>query len=556
MNNRFVFGIDFGTESARAVLVEVSTGKLAALATESYKHGVITDFLPDTSIRLESQWALQNPQDYIDSLISVVKTCIKTSGVNPEQVIGIGVDFTASTVLPIDKNGNPLCFDPNYRNNPHSWVKLWKHHAAEKEAADLNELAKQRDEHFLRYYGGSISPEWMLPKVFQIIREAPEIYDATYRFIEAGDWIVFRLTGELKRNSCAAGYKGMWNKKNGYPVSDFLKALHPKLEHFVQDKLDQEVYPVGQYAGKLTRKMAAELGLTENVSVATATIDAHAAVPGSGIVEPGKMLMVMGTSICHMIMAEDEKFIPGVNGVVEDGILPGFFGYEAGQAAGGDTLAWFVRNGVPSEYKEEAEKRNCSVYALLEEKVKSIRPGQSGLIALDWLNGNRSILNNPILTGLVLGITLETKPEDIYLAFMESLAFGTRTIIESFENGGIPVHKLYACGGLPLKNQLLMQIFANVTGKNIEVVTSPNASALGAAMFGAIAAGKSIGGYDTIFEAAQAMSDKNTVQYTADPKAHQVYNQLYQCYKSLHDYFGSERDSVMKQLKEIKKSIE
>jgi L-ribulokinase len=268
------------------------------------------------------------------------------------------------------------------------------------------------------------------------------------------------------------------------------------------------------------------------------------------------MLMVMGTSICHMIMAEDEKFIPGVNGVVEDGILPGFFGYEAGQAAGGDTLAWFVRNGVPSEYKEEAEKRNCSVYALLEEKVKSIRPGQSGLIALDWLNGNRSILNNPILTGLVLGITLETKPEDIYLAFMESLAFGTRTIIESFENGGIPVHKLYACGGLPLKNQLLMQIFANVTGKNIEVVTSPNASALGAAMFGAIAAGKSIGGYDTIFEAAQAMSDKNTVQYTADPKAHQVYNQLYQCYKSLHDYFGSERDSVMKQLKEIKKSIE
>jgi L-ribulokinase len=556
MEAKFVFGIDFGTESARAVLVEVDTGNMIAMAVEPYRSGVIVDSLPDTTVKLGSDWALQDPNDYITSLKSTVKECLRESGLKPEQVIGVGLDFTASTILPIDKKGHPLCFDPAYKNNPHSWVKLWKHHAAEDEANQLNKLAKERKEEFLHTYGGSISPEWMLPKVLQIVHESIDIYDAADQFIEAGDWLVSQLTGEIKRNSCAAGYKGNWNKRMGYPSKEFMKALHPKLEHVVRDKLDTQISPVGTYAGKLQKKMAVELGLTENVSIAVATIDAHASVPGAGIAEPGKMLMVMGTSICHMIMSEEEKFIPGVNGVIEDGILPGLFGYEAGQAAGGDTLAWFTRNLVPYDYDQEAQGKGISIYTLLEEKAKILKPGQSGLIALDWLNGNRSILNDATLSGLVLGLTTETKAEDIYLAFMESLAFGTRIILEAFETGGISIDKLYACGGLPLKNRLLMQIFADVTGKDVGVVTAPNASCLGAAMFGAVAAGKLEGGYDTIFEAANKMSDKNTIRYHSNHKSHKVYNDLYNVYKELHDGFGRGAISGMKQVKAIKKSVE
>jgi L-ribulokinase len=554
MHDKLVFGVDFGTESARAVLVDAANGEVKAIATKPYAHGVIVETLPGTTVRLNSEWALQDPQDYLDALVDTIRACMKEAGARPEQVIGIGVDFTACTILPIRASGEPLCADPAFRENPHSWVKLWKHHAAEPEANEITELARARGEEFLRYYGGSLSSEWLLPKVLQVLREAPEVYHAADRFVEAGDWIVLQLTGELKRNSCAAGYKETWNKRNGYPSSDFLKALHPDMEHFVRDKIATPIFPVGTYAGHLTSEMARRLGLTEQVAVAVATIDAHASVPGAGIVEPGQMLMVMGTSICHMVMAEEELFIPGVNGVVEDGILPGLYGYEAGQAAGGDTLAWFVRSGVPAAYHQEAEQRGMSLYALLEEKARAIKPGESGLIALDWLNGNRSVLNDASLSGLIVGIRLETKPEEIYLALMESLAFGTRTIIEAFEDGGIPIRKLYACGGLSVNNRLLMQIFANVTGKQVEAVSSPNASALGAAMFGAVAAGAKAGGYDSIMEAASRMKDGHSVVYRPDEQARQTYDRLYRLYKELHDTFG--RGSLMKELKAIKKWTE
>lgn len=548
MERRYVFGVDFGTESARAILVDTRTGDVVAVSTDPYSHGVITKQLPDSGVTLEENWALQHPYDYIESLKNTIRDCMRQSGINANQVVGLGIAFTACTILPVSKNGVPLCMIPQYKDHPHSWVKLWKHHAAQEEANQINELARSRNEPFLDAYGTGISSEWLLPKVLQVVKEAPEIYEAADRFLEAGDWVVLQLTGEEKRNSCAAGYKATWTKRNGYPDSGFLKALHPRLEKLVQEKLSEDIYPVGSRAGSLSSAMAKELGLEEGTAVAVATIDAHAAVLGAGIAQPGKMLIVMGTSFCHMCLDEVEHKIPGISGVVEDGIIPGFYGYEAGQAAGGDTLAWWVNNGVPARYEQEAEKQGVSVYSLLEEKASRLRPGESGLLALDWLNGNRSILNNAELKGMIVGLNLQTTPEEIYRALMESLAFGTCVILDTFTKGGVSIHELHTCGGLAVKSKLLMQILADVTGRDVHIVETPYATALGAGVLGAIAAGSANGGYDSILAAIKKMVKPGSAVYKPNPDHTKIYRRLYSEYLRLHDYFGVEHPSIMQVL--------
>ena len=554
-SKKYTIGIDFGTESGRAVLVEVDTGREVATAVHQYKDGVIDRVLPDGVTQLGDDWALQNPADYIEVLKTTIPAVLKKANVSPEEVIGIGIDFTACTMLPIDKDGTPLCMLDEFRSEPNAWVKIWKHHAAQPEANRINEVARERGEEFLKRYGGKISSEWLFPKILQTLNEAPHVFEAADRFIEAADWIVLQLTGEEKRNSCTAGYKAIWDKRKGYPSKEYFKAVHPRLENIVEEKLSTEIYPLGERAGGLTPKMAKLTGLKEGTPVAVANVDAHVSVPATTVVEPGKMVMVMGTSICHMVLGTELRYVEGMCGVVEDGILPGFYGYEAGQTAVGDIFAWFIRTCVPREYAEEAEKRGIELHNLLEEKASRLKPGESGLLALDWWNGNRSILVDADLFGLLLGMTLNTTPEEIYRALIEATAYGTETIIRAFEEKNIRVEELYACGGLPERNKLLMQIFADVTGREIKVAATPQAGAFGSAMFAAVAAGKELGGYDSIVEAAKKMAKLKKETYKPIPENHKIYQRLFEEYRILHDYFGRGQNDVMKRLKKIKSEI-
>ncbi len=549
---KYSIGVDYGTQSGRAVLVEVGTGKEIATAVKVYTHGVMDEYLPDGKTKLESDWALEHPADYLEVLQETIPAVLKESGVKAEDVVGVGVDFTACTILPIDKDGTPLCLKEGFKSNPHSYVKLWKHHAAQDEANKLNEIAAERGEEFLSRYGGKISSEWLVPKIWQILNEAPEIYDAADRFIEATDWIILQLTGEEKRNSCTAGYKGIWHKQKGYPSKHFFKALDPKLENVVEEKLSTDIYPLGGKAGEITEKAAKLTGLKPGTAVAIANVDAHVAVPAVGITDPGKMLMIMGTSTCHILLGEQEKIVPGMCGVVEDGVIPGYLGYEAGQSCVGDHFEWFVDNCVPAAYTKEAEERGINIHKFLREKASALKVGESGLVALDWWNGNRSVLVDADLTGVILGCTLLTKPEEIYRALIEATAYGTRMIVETFRENGVPIHELYAAGGIAEKDEMMMQIYADVTNMEIRISASAQTPALGSAMFGTVAAGKERGGYDSIVDAAKAIGQVKEKYYKPIPKNVEDYNKLYAEYKGLHDYFGRGENNVMKRLKTIK----
>ena len=550
--SKYSIGVDFGTESGRAVLVDVSDGHEVATAVYPYSHAVIDESLPDGGPRLEPDWALQDPQDYIRTFKSTIPAVLKESGVDPEDVIGIGIDFTACTMLPVKADGTPLCDLPAYRSRPHAWVKLWKHHAAQPEADQINAVARKMGEGWLDRYGGKISSEWFFAKTLQIVNEDPEIYDAADRLIEAADWVVWQLTGEETRNSCTAGYKAIWSKREGFPRSEYFAALNPRMEKVIEEKMNQKITPIGQRAGGLSAQAAGWTGLKEGTSVAIANVDAHVAVPAATVTEPGRMVMIMGTSTCDMVLGTEEHIVPGMCGYVEDGIIPGYFGYEAGQSCVGDHFAWFVENCVPAAYEQEAKERELDIHQLLEEKAKALKVGESGLLALDWWNGNRSVLVDVDLTGLLIGATLATKPEEIYRGLIEATAYGKRIIIETFQKNGVPIHELVACGGLPEKTKLLMQIYADVIGLPIRISASKQTPALGSAMFGAVAAGKSLGGYDSIYDAARVMAHLKEEKYTPDPENQKVYEKLYAEYVLLHDYFGRGSNDVMKRLKAIR----
>ncbi|MCS7220401.1 MAG: ribulokinase [Anaerolineae bacterium] len=552
---KYVIGIDFGTESGRALLVDVADGREIASHVHPYANGVIDEKLPGTDIRLEPDWALQDPNDYLEVFKRAVPAVLKESGVDPEDVIGLGIDFTACTMLPTKADGTPLCFLPEYRNRPHAWVKLWKHHAAQPEANKLNEIARELGYKFLDRYGGKISSEWFFPKAWQILNEDPEIYEAADRLIEAADWVVWQLTGVEKRNLCTAGYKAIWSKREGFPPNEFFKALDPRMEHIVDEKMSRTIYPLGARAGGLTPQAAEWTGLKPGTAVAIANVDAHVSVPAATVVEPGRMVIIMGTSNCHMVLGTEEHIVPGMCGYVEDGIIPGYFGYEAGQSCVGDHFAWFVENCVPAAYEAEARARGLNLHQLLEEKAARLQPGESGLVALDWWNGNRSVLVDVDLTGVLVGATLATKPEEIYRALIEATAYGTRVIIETFETHGVPVNEIVATGGLPDRNKLLMQIYADVTGRPINIAGTSQAGALGSAMHAAVAAGKELGGYESIVEAAKHMARLRDESYRPILEHQKIYDRLYAEYLTLHDYFGRGANDVMKRLKALRAEI-
>jgi L-ribulokinase len=552
---KYAIGVDFGTESGRAVLVDAADGRELAAAVHPYANGVIDEKLPGSDVRLPPEWALQDPNDYLEVFRIAVPKALAAGKVKPEDVIGIGIDFTACTMLPVKIDGTPLCFMPEWRQNPHAWVKLWKHHAAQPEADKINAVARTMHQGWLDRYGGKISSEWFFSKTLQILDEAPEIYAAAGRLLEAADWVVWQLCGEEKRNSCTAGYKAMWSKREGYPDEDYFAALDPRLAHVVDEKMSRKIYSIGEKAGGLTAEAAKWTGLKPGTAVAVANVDAHVSVPAVTVTEPGRMVMIMGTSTCHMLLGTEERVVPGMCGYTEDGIIPGLFGYEAGQSGVGDIFAWLTDRAVPPEYHAEAVKRKMSLHQLLTEKAAVQTPGEHGLLALDWWNGNRSTLVDVDLSGLLIGATLATKAEDMYRALIEATAYGTRVIIEAFEKNGVPVRELVACGGLPEKNPMLMQIYADVCGREIKISANKQAPALGSAMFGAVAAGRAAGGYDSIFDAAQKMAYLKKETYKPIPANQKTYDRLYAEYVKLYDYFGRGENPVMKTLKRIRDEV-
>jgi L-ribulokinase len=532
---RYALGLDFGTESVRALAVDCDTGDEAAVAVKAYAHGVISEKLP-TRESLPVDFALQHPQDYLDAGLAVISGVLKE--IPAKEIIGIAVDFTACTMLPVLKDGTPLMQLDKFRNNPHAWVKLWKHHAAQREADEIAALAVKRNEAFLKYYGGVISSEWMLPKSWEIARRAPEVYAAADLLIDAGDWMVYQLTGSYCRNACAAGYKGFWNAELGFPSTDFLKALGPEIAT-VSDKWLKNIIAPGRQAGAVSTAFAAKSGLKAGTPVSAATIDAHSGVPGMGVCREGSASIIMGTSSCHMLLSKELRFFEGYAGVTKDGIVPGFYGYESGQSAVGDVFGWFAKNfsGVTSG----------DPFEILSRDAAKLKAGESGLIALDWLNGNRSVLMDARLSGAIIGLTLDTKPPEIYRALIEGTAFGTKIILDAYKNAGIPVNDLVVCGGLT-KDPLIVQIYADVMNLSVKVAASNQAVALGSCILGAMAAG----GFATMEDAIAKMTRPPVKTYAPDPRNAAIYKELFAFYKKSHDHFGRESSSLMRELKELK----
>lgn len=542
--SKYALGIDFGTLSGRALLADISTGQEAASAVYEYPHAVIDQELGD--VRLGRDFALQDPHDYLEVLQNAVPEVIRKSDIDPGDIIGVGIDFTSSTVLPVKADGTPLCFIDGYNGDPHAYAKLWKHHAAKAQAERLEKALAECYPDRLGRYGGKISSEWFFPKIMQTLDEAPHIYAAADRFIEAGDWIVWQLTGIESHCVCAAGFKALWDSIEGYPPNSFWASLDPALGDIIGTKVSTDVVPLGAKVGGICPRMAELTGLKEGTPVASAYIDAHASLPACRITDSGQMLLIIGTSTGHIIVSDAEDRVPGICGVVDGGVIPGKFAYEAGQSAVGDIFDWFVKNCVPASYHSEAAERGIGIHKLLREMARRQSVGESGLLALDWWNGNRSILQDSSLSGMILGLTLSTRPEEIYRALLEATAFGTRRIIENFEDNGVAISKLCAAGGIAAKDDFMMQIYADVVKRPICIAASTQSGALGSAIAGAVAAGA----YPDFSSAAQKMGGLGEVCYNPIPGNSEAYDKLYAEYKRLHDYFGVENE-VMKRLRKF-----
>jgi L-ribulokinase len=533
----YAIGVDFGTESGRALLLDLRSGEELATSVVRYPSAVIDRVLPGTGEQLPHDWALQDPDDWVTVIEGTLPDVIEQAGVSKDEVVGIGVDFTSCTVLPVTSEGVPLCTIERWRERRHAWPKLWKHHAAQPIADRLNEVALERGDDFLQRYGGRISSEWYFPKLIELWLEDREIYDAAAAFIEATDWIVWYLTGVECRQSATAGYKAMWSEAQGLPSTEYFEAAYPGFDR-PAEKLGTSFVPLGTRAGTLRPEVAERVGLSESVAVAVGNVDAWVSVPGVGVEEPGTFVIVIGTSICDMVVHPQETRLPGITGVVKDGILPGLYGYEAGQAAVGDMLAWFVEN-VASD---------AGGYEALEQAASEIGPGETGLVALDWWNGNRTILADADLSGAIVGLTLQTTREQIYRALLESIAFGSRRIMDNFEEHGLELSTIVACGGIAERSPLMMQLLADTSGREVHVPDSKEIPARGAALFGAVAAGV----FDDIASAISATRPSSLRTYTPDPAAKQTYDRVYEIYRRLYDILGRSEVDLLHGLKRIR----
>ncbi|KQV75088.1 ribulokinase [Aeromicrobium sp. Root344] len=541
-----VIGVDFGTQSGRALVVRVADGQELGSSVHPYAHGVLDRELPDGT-PLGHDWALQVAADYLEVLEVAVPRALEQAGIDASSVIGIATDFTACTMVPTTADGTPLSEVPGLAGEPHAYVKLWRHHAAQGQADRLNELARKRSEVWLARYGGLISSEWEFAKGLQLLEEAPEVYARTAHFVEAADWIVWQLCGTLTRNACSAGYKGIL-QDGTYPSRDFLAELHPGFADFVTDKIDRPLAALGERVGSLTAAAAALTGLPPGIAVAAGNVDAHVTAPAAQSIGPGQMVLIMGTSTCHVMNSDVLREVPGMCGVVEGGITPGLWGYEAGQSGVGDIFEWFTTQQVPAEVARAADEAGVTVHEHLSRLAAQQAVGEHGLLALDWHSGNRSVLVDHDLSGLVVGLTLATRPEDVYRALLEATAFGTRLIVETFDEAGVPVREIVIAGGLQ-KNALLMQIYADVLNLPLSTIGSEQGPALGSAIHAAVAAGA----YPDVQAASDAMGRVDRDRHVPDPARAQAYDEIYADYRALHDHFGRGGDDVMHRLKARKR---
>ncbi len=539
---RYAIGLDYGTNSCRVVVVDLGNGEELAAHVFPYpsgEHGILLD-------RKDPNVARQNPQDYLDALLTIPKVlraaAKKRRNFRPDQVVGIGVDTTGSTPLPVNRDGVPLAFQKAFRKNLNAMAWLWKDHTSHAEAARITELAREMRPQYLAKCGGTYSSEWFWSKILHCRNVAPEVFQAAHSFVECCDYIPAVLTGETRperiaRSICAAGHKAMYcDDWNGLPDKEFLAKLDPALAD-LRDRLYEKAVPSDRLAGRLCKDWAARLGLNEGTAVAVGAFDAHMGAVGAGI-RLGTLVKILGTSTCDMMVWPAEKplaDIPGVCGIVKGSILPDAFGIEAGQSAVGDIFLWLVHHLTPDRYGKNADER----FKKLAELAGRQKPGEHGLLALDWNNGNRTILVDARLSGLLLGQTLHTEAHEIYRALIEATAFGALTIIRRIEEYGVPVEEIVNCGGLAVKNPLLMQIYADVTGRPMKISRSDQTCALGAAIFGAVAAGPTASGFANVAEAQAAMCGTRKLIYKPIPEHHAIYAEIYKLYRELHDAFGT-----------------
>jgi len=546
MSEKYSIGIDYGTLSGRALLVRISDGKIMADAVMDYPHAVIDDCLPATGEKLPPDFALQDPNDYIKVLHFIIPKVLKDSGVDKKDVVALGIDFTCCTVLPVYEDGTPVCFDEKFKNDPHAYVKLWKHHAAQPYADKIEAVINERGEDWLKYYGGKVSSEWMIPKIMETLDKSTEVYNAAARFMEAGDWLTSYITGTPSKSYVFATVKAFYDYENGYPKPDFFRQLDPRLENVVEEKLNFPMYFSGKTVGHVRPELAAELGLDENMSVSCAMPDGHVASAALGMKYSGDMCAVMGTSSCYLSIDNELKPTNGICCSLKDILTPGFYGYEAGLCCVGDNFAWAVENLTPAEYKEAAEKEGIPLIKYIISKSAKKAPGETGLLALNWWNGNRNILVDSSLSGLIVGLNLSTKIEDIMRALIEATAFGTRVILENYEKHGVEIKRFIAAGGIARKDPFTMQLYSDVLKCDILIAESTQIPALGSAVYAASSAG-----YD-LYECMDNMSRLSETVYHPNPEASAVYDKLYAEYVRLYDTFGRGGDNVMKNLRDIR----
>lgn len=538
---RYVIGIDFGTLSARAVLVDTQNGAELACEEYEYPHAVMDQSLPDGT-PVPRNGAFQHPKDYTDALSTVIPGVLKSAAIPAKEVIGLGIDFTACTVLPLDAKGQPLCYYDKYRSEPHAYVKLWKHHSAQSEADEITDLAKRRGERWLDMYGGNVSSEWMFPKLLETARKAPDVFNDTVYFMEAADWLVWLLTGNRTRSSCMAGFKGLWNRVDGDVSREFLELLKPGFGSVLDSMVSGEVCSTGSLAGRLNDAGSKLTGLLPGTAVAVPIIDAHAALPAAGVTEGGVLMLILGTSSCQIVMDKKDHNVPGIFGRVQDGIVPGYVAYESGQAAVGDAFDWYIKNCVPYTYMEDAKACKQDVFTYLSQKAEKISVEEMGLVALDWWNGNRCPYGDSELTGAMFGFTLRTKPEEMYRAMLESTAFGTKMIVDNYEQHGLKIREVYATGGISQKNSLMMQIYADVLGKPVRVPKLRQAGAMGSAVLAAYAAGE----YETVSAAADKMVQLEDTLYSPKLSNTEKYKKPYNRYVELSSMFAREKKHLVK----------
>mgnify|MGYP002720834504 FL=1 len=532
----YSIGIDYGTASGRVILVNTSDGKIVSSYEETYQHGTIAEELGGET--LPHNYFLQHAGDYNHVLENGVKHVLEESQVNKDEVVGIGVDFTSCTVVFLDENFKPLHMNEDLANHPHAYVKLWKHHGAQDEATQMVEANEKANQNWLDYYGHSVNSEWMIPKILEVKHKAPELLERAHYIMEAGDYMTSLLVNQNIRSNCGIGFKGFYDEVNGFNY-DFFETVDPELPQIVKDKCEAPVIQIGDSAGSLSEYYQNLWGLSSNVQISPYMIDAHSGVLGAGAIEKGEFTPVIGTSTCHLMLDPKQEPIPSITGSVKDAIIPGLYAYEAGQAAVGDLFSYSERM-APQHIVEEAAKQDKSVLEYLETLASQIPVEDQHVVVLDWHNGNRSILSDSHLTGSVFGLTLQTPFEMVHRAYLESTAFGTKMIMKQFEDNDIPVHTVYASGGIPKKSRLLVDIYANVLNKKVVVLESSNATALGAAMLGA-----NVGGaYDTLRETVQHMKQPVYYEKQPDPEKVKHYEKLFDKYQKLHDLLGREHPEL------------